>query len=100
MRAFRLPRLLDVRCILPELGEEASSVNEAYTRLSRAYERGRRSSTGNVFLVVYGPSSHQRGAATFVPLGELRQLKHEEYIDGMIQRLRSSVSEEDVPSAL
>jgi hypothetical protein len=40
-------------CFISALQEQAESVNEAYTKISVAFEPTRRSNTGNVFLVVF-----------------------------------------------
>jgi len=44
----------DCACKIPSLrGKDCSSVNEAYTRVSEAFEPSRRSHTGNIFNCVY-----------------------------------------------
>ena len=46
-------RLEDCICYIPSLKLEADSINEAYTRISEAFEPGRRSHAGNVFSKVF-----------------------------------------------
>jgi hypothetical protein len=54
LRGTRKAELLPCECDLRIDGQtSASSVNEAYTRLSERYEPWRRSHTGNVFTKVY-----------------------------------------------
>jgi hypothetical protein len=43
------------RCHIPELGQDATSVNHAYTLISTAFESLRRAKGGNVFLKVFFP---------------------------------------------
>ncbi len=41
-----------VHCVIPDIEVAADSLNEAYTRISEAFEPARRAHTGNVFLLV------------------------------------------------
>ena len=50
-------RLKDCPCHIPSLDRVAASINEAYTRISEAYEPARRSHTGNVFSKVFSTHS-------------------------------------------
>ncbi|KAA0895465.1 hypothetical protein [Oryzomonas rubra] len=45
--------LTGCNCSIPALGDNAASVNEAYTKISTVFEPKRRSHTGNVFQCVY-----------------------------------------------
>jgi hypothetical protein len=67
--------LADCKCHIPSLDFEAKSVNEAYARISTAFEPSRRSHTGNVFNCVF---SKQDGALR--PLADLRKTKEAEAI--------------------
>ena len=63
--------LEECRCRIPALpDEECASINEAYTRVSEAFEPTRRSHTGNIFNCVF----YQKGAY-LLPLGKLRDEK-------------------------
>ena len=53
LRAAKGAVLAECKCHIPALDFEASSVNEAYTRISTAFEPSRRSHTGNVFDCVF-----------------------------------------------
>ena len=57
----------DCTCRIPSLNFTAGSVNEAYTRISTAFEPSRRSHTGNVFTCVF-----YEGKVALNPLDELR----------------------------
>jgi hypothetical protein len=52
-RAGKHSKLGEGSIFIPKLGLRAKSVNEAYTRISAAYEPSRRSHAGNVFHEVY-----------------------------------------------
>lgn len=61
----------DCVCKIPALpDEDCTSINEAYTRISEAFEPSRRSHTGNIFNCVF----YERGNYLF-PLGKLRDEK-------------------------
>lgn len=45
--------LVEVRCKVTGVSQEASSINHAYTLASKVYEPGRRTNVGNVFDLVY-----------------------------------------------
>lgn len=62
--------LADCKCYIPSLGFEAKSVNEAYARISTAFEPSRRSHTGNVFNCVFAKLN---GALR--PLADLRKAR-------------------------
>jgi len=47
------PSLSPCICFIPALQQQVESVNEAYTKISLAFEPKRRSNAGNVFLVVF-----------------------------------------------
>lgn len=66
-RGTKSAELLPCRCTIPSLGEDAKSVNHAYTMISQAYEPHRISHTGNVFTKVYYLAGN-----TWKPLKELR----------------------------
>ena len=59
---------LAVKCLIPSLNDQASSINEAYTKIVRAFDPKRRSDTGNVFSVVYIEANDR-----MVPLDTLRE---------------------------
>lgn len=62
--------LANAACVIPILGNlEASSLNEAYRRISEHFEPRRRSVGGNVFRSVY---YFEPTTASWRPLGELR----------------------------
>ncbi len=61
----------DCNCRIPTLPEEeCASINEAYTRISVAFEPSRRSHTGNIFNCVF----YEPGRSLF-PLRQLRDEK-------------------------
>ena len=62
-------RLLDCKCKIESLNQEADSVNHAYTLISTAFEPERKSHTGNVFSKVFV----QRHDKKWVTLDALRQ---------------------------
>ena len=69
-RGSKSPRLDDVRCHVPALPDASyQSLNEAYRRISEAFEPTRRSAGGNVFLNVYYFNEDRN---SWRPLGELR----------------------------
>jgi len=50
LRGSKTPQLLDCKCIVPSLRNlEATSMNHAFTLISRHYEKKRKSHSGNVF---------------------------------------------------
>lgn len=53
MRGDKDPALTQCRCKIPALGEEAISLNHAFTMLSMHYELHRKSHTANVFDRTY-----------------------------------------------
>ena len=53
LTAGKKGRLVDCKCFIPSLNLEVKSINEAYTRISEAFEPTRRSHTGNVFAKVF-----------------------------------------------
>ncbi len=53
LTAGKKGRLVDCKCFIPSLNLEVNSINEAYTRISQAFEPARRSHTGNVFAKVF-----------------------------------------------
>lgn len=53
LKPDRKAALNDCQCSIPALKADAGSINEAYTKISTAFEPGRRSHTGNVFDCVY-----------------------------------------------
>lgn len=53
LKPDRKAALNDCRCSIPALKADAGSINEAYKKVSTAFEPGRRSHTGNVFDCVY-----------------------------------------------
>jgi hypothetical protein len=53
IRAGKHARLCDCKVEIPELGVFAKSINEAYSKVSIAFEPSRRSHGGNVFQHVY-----------------------------------------------
>lgn len=62
--------LADASCVIPALGGlKASSLNEAYRRISERFEPERRSVGGNVFRSVY---YFEPSTASWRPIGELR----------------------------
>ena len=65
-------------CRIPALpDQECASVNEAYTRVSEAFEPSRRSHTGNIFKCVF----YQKGDR-LLPLGKLRDEKLAQRVSG------------------
>jgi hypothetical protein len=63
--------LSECECKIPALPEmTCSSINEAYTRVSEAFEPSRRSHTGNIFNCVFHESGYRPA-----PLRELRDEK-------------------------
>lgn len=50
LRGSKTPQLLDCKCVIPSLRNlEATSMNHAFTLVSRHYEKKRKSHSGNVF---------------------------------------------------
>ena len=70
----RKPRLMPVRCHIPSLRRTASSLNNAYTIVSRAFEPWRTTHTGNVFRKLY----FRRNNDYWSPLDQLRVAKESE----------------------
>jgi hypothetical protein len=66
-RTGKSAMLDECRCHIPALGIDVASVNEAYTRISAAFEPWRRSHSGNVFREVY-----YGGGMHLSPLDRLR----------------------------
>lgn len=60
LTAGKKGRLVDCKCFIPSLDLEVKSINEAYTRISEAFEPTRRSHTGNVFAKVFSIQSTLR----------------------------------------
>ncbi len=73
VRASKGAVLVDCKCRIPALNADVKSVNEAYTRISVAFEPSRRSHSGNVFNCVYFESKDG-----LRPLGDLRMAKEVE----------------------
>lgn len=73
LKAGKNATLMECECYLPALKTQASSVNEAYTKISTVFEPSRRSHTGNVFSCVYLENDK-----TFFPLDFLRLDKEAE----------------------
>jgi hypothetical protein len=81
IRGTRKPALKACRCRIPALtgtnGDPAAgmaeSVNHAYSQLSAAFEKHRRSHTGNVFEVVFYRSVDAQRQRVWEPLKALRQ---------------------------
>jgi len=65
--------LRECPCQIPALQTEAASVNEAYTKISIAFQPSRRSHSGNVFRYVF-----YECAGFLRPLNELRFAKESE----------------------
>lgn len=61
------------RCAVPALDFEVNSINEAYTRISEAYEPHRASHSGNVFQRVYHEVVTGSGVTLWRPLDSLRR---------------------------
>ena len=74
-RAGKSSILEECRCHIPALEIEVDSVNEAYTRISEAFEPKRRSHAGNVFREVF----FEHGFYVF-PLERLRSPEEYEFI--------------------
>jgi hypothetical protein len=72
LRAAKGAVLVDCKCGIPSLNLEAKSVNEAYTRISIAFEPSRRSHTGNAFTCVFIEKENR-----LHPLENLRMAKEE-----------------------
>ena len=70
LRASKRPKLATVKCNIPILNTEATSLNHAYTLLSQAYEKDRISHVSNVFNTVYFQHPHHN---EFLPLGYIRE---------------------------
>lgn len=70
-------KLASCKCRIPSLGLTVRSVNEAYTRISEAFEPERRSHTGNVFSKVYHISPRPRLLAALRKEIESRSLRPE-----------------------
>lgn len=81
LRAAKGAVLVDCKCSIPSLKAEAKSVNEAYTRISVAFEPSRRAHTGNVFNCVYFESKEG-----LRQLGDLRMAKELESLDKKVRR--------------
>ena len=73
IRAAKSSVLADCNCHIPSLGFDPKSVNEAYARISTAFEPSRRSHTGNVFDCVFVERNDR-----LWPLSELRLAKEAE----------------------
>lgn len=67
IRAGKDAMLRDCQCSIPALAVQPRSVNEAYTRISTAFEPSRRSHSGNVFRHVFFDRNE-----VLHPLDELR----------------------------
>jgi hypothetical protein len=67
LRAGKKAALSECACYIPALKLDTKSVNEAYTKISVAFEPGRRSHAGNVFLCVFYECN-----GTFRPLDDRR----------------------------
>ncbi len=82
-RSTKKATLLPCRCYIPALNEYADSLNEAYYRISVAFEPRRRSHTGNVFQLCY---CDEKGLCS---LDMLRGVKQAEYSKHLYQRLHA-----------
>jgi hypothetical protein len=69
LRASKRPRLDVVRCNIPALDSDATSLNHAYTLLSQEFERDRISHVSNVFNTVYFQHPYDKG---YYPLDDIR----------------------------
>jgi hypothetical protein len=67
IRAGKNAALKECLCHIPSLGAQARSINEAYTKISVAFEPSRRSHTGNAFRCVFYEKDK-----TLLPLDDLR----------------------------
>lgn len=68
-RGMKSSVLSSCRCFIPALKEEASSLNHAYTMISKKFETKRQTNTGNVFKKVY----YQAQGKSWEPLHRLRE---------------------------
>lgn len=64
------------KCYIPALKEEASSLNHAYTIISKKFETKRQTNSGNVFKKVYYPTDTN----VWKPLERLRE-KHDAWFE-------------------
>lgn len=69
LRASKHPRLDVVKCTIPILPAEATSLNHAYTLLSQRFEKDRISHVSNVFNTVYFQHPYNDG---YQPLDDIR----------------------------
>lgn len=71
----RKAKLNHARCWIPSLELKAGSINQAYTKISKAYQPNRLSNTGNVFREVFFKSTERGPDDDFpwLPLDVLRQ---------------------------
>lgn len=67
IRTGKSAALKECRCHIPSLEAQAGSINEAYTKISVAFEPSRRAHTGSAFRCVF----YEKGE-TLHPLGDLR----------------------------
>lgn len=89
LRGSKKSNLLNVSCNIPSIGKIASSINNACTIISEAFEPKRKSHTGNVFEKCY----YQEGDNIWYPLDYLRrneEYKYEEklFLDNSIFKLK------------
>ncbi|HWQ93270.1 MAG TPA: hypothetical protein VN673_16465, partial [Clostridia bacterium] len=90
MRAAKGSVLCDCECNIPALKLSAASVNEAYTRISTAFEPSRRSHGGNVFNCVFFEGKNGLHA-----LGDLRMAKEVQPVapEALLSALEQSLTE-------
>jgi hypothetical protein len=68
LRGSKTPQLMDCQCIIPSLRNlQATSMNHAFTLISRHYEKKRKSHSGNVFQRGYCNRDNQ-----WLSFGDLR----------------------------
>lgn len=68
LRGTKKAKLMPCACYVPALNEKANSINHAYSIVSVAFEKSRRSHTGNVFHKVFYWSKEKE----WRPLDDLR----------------------------
>lgn len=82
IRGSKRATLDNVKCFIPSLNMETNSLNEAYTKISQAFEPKRRSYTGNVFKKCYYRS--QSNGDIWYPLDSLREIEEEKYEENLV----------------
>lgn len=75
IRGSKKPNLSAVKCKIPSLEKDASSINNAYTLISQVYESHRKSYGGSVFNQCY----YKEKDNIWYPLDNLRQKKESEF---------------------